>query len=443
MKQVEIDIEKRRQIFEGWGTALCWWANVVGNWEDKSKVDEVCQLIFNREKGLGFNIVRYNFGSGTQGNPLFRNGANIPSYGIKDGEWDMAADQGQLNILKKAIEEGVDITEGFFNSPPVWMTKSGSTGGNHDGSNNLREDCYDQFVDYTIILLKKLEEAQGIKFHTLSLFNEPTSYWWDSANNQEGCHYSVESQNQIIRAFKKRSHELDLYDIIMSGAEGWSTYESVMMYHDYDQDIRQYIGQVNTHTYSADRRTRRKLLELTKGDHKKLYMSEVCYGVGEEQDQQSIETGLVIARNILEDMRYLQPEGWVYWQAIEDKDLQHNYGFLQSSFSKGEEYDITKGYYIMAQFSKYICPGDVILDCEEENVLCSYNENDKRVTVVIVNDKDEDIMYKITHMQGFKIKDIVRTSSHEDLQSQKRLLEEVDKSILCIGKSVTTLIFEQ
>ena len=30
--EVRVDAAARRQAFEGWGTSLAWWANVVGEW---------------------------------------------------------------------------------------------------------------------------------------------------------------------------------------------------------------------------------------------------------------------------------------------------------------------------------------------------------------------------------------------------------------------------
>ncbi len=48
--------------FQGWGTSLCWWANRVGYSDELTKA--AADAFFDREKGLGLNIGRYNIGGG-------------------------------------------------------------------------------------------------------------------------------------------------------------------------------------------------------------------------------------------------------------------------------------------------------------------------------------------------------------------------------------------
>ena len=48
--------------FEGWGTSLCWWANRLGY--DTTMTNKAAEAFFDKEKGLGLNIGRYNVGGG-------------------------------------------------------------------------------------------------------------------------------------------------------------------------------------------------------------------------------------------------------------------------------------------------------------------------------------------------------------------------------------------
>lgn len=59
---VRLKLDQSYDHFEGWGTSLAWWANDLGLWKDQAKVSEVMDLVFDPEKGLGLNIVRYNIG---------------------------------------------------------------------------------------------------------------------------------------------------------------------------------------------------------------------------------------------------------------------------------------------------------------------------------------------------------------------------------------------
>lgn len=44
--------------FEGWGTSFCWWANRIGYSDSLSS--KAATAFYDKEKGLGLNIIRYN-----------------------------------------------------------------------------------------------------------------------------------------------------------------------------------------------------------------------------------------------------------------------------------------------------------------------------------------------------------------------------------------------
>ncbi len=146
----------RYDNFEGWGTSLAWWAHIIGQWKDEEKMNEVIELIFDERKGLGLNIVRYNIGGGE--NPqivpnTLRPGGDVPGFQPEKGKWDWEADKGQRKVLLASFEHGVTIAEAFSNSPPYWMTKSGSVTGAEDGGNNLKDEYYAGFADYLTELI--------------------------------------------------------------------------------------------------------------------------------------------------------------------------------------------------------------------------------------------------------------------------------------------------
>lgn len=439
--EINISVNQRLQKFEGWGTALCWWAHIVGQWKNEKLVDELCDLIFDVEKGLGLNIIRYNFGAGD--NPpnmeYLRSGANIPSNGISEGQWDMSLDLGQRKILQKAMEKGPMIKEGFFNSPPLWLTKSGSSAGAKYGENNLSEENESTFVDYMVTLLNKFAEVYDIKFETLSPFNEPSSTWWTAKNNQEGCHYSVSSQERILAYLQDALHNRNLYDIDISGPEGWSTHETISMYNDYDELTKKCIKQINSHTYFTDERSKRLLHEIANRDNKKLWMSEVCYASNNEHNHDDVETGLIIAKAIIDDLKQLKPEAWIYWQVVEDENLKHNYGFIHAPFIGDEEFAITKSYYYLAQFTKFVRPGMIMLKVEDDHIIGAYDEKKKQIVIVILNSKKIKKEYEITLKSKIYSSQMYSTSSKINLQKLKCESEENVLSIECPSESVSTI----
>jgi hypothetical protein len=110
---------------------VCRWANFVGGLP-KEDFDYVVDLLFDPRKGLGMNIVRYNIGGGADltfdtnlrpfGDvPGFKSGPNEP--------YDWTADKRQRAVLFAARDKGANVFEAFNNSPPHWMTLSGSVTG--------------------------------------------------------------------------------------------------------------------------------------------------------------------------------------------------------------------------------------------------------------------------------------------------------------------------
>jgi len=142
--------------FEGWGTSLCWWPNVVGAYPNRNTYAD---LAFSQ---LKLNIVRYNIGGGE--NPTnnflsFR--AQMPGFEPTNGVWNWSADANQRWMLQAALARGVDHVEAFANSPPWWMTISGSVTGNTNG-NNLQTNYERAFAVYLASVVSNLTVVDGL-----------------------------------------------------------------------------------------------------------------------------------------------------------------------------------------------------------------------------------------------------------------------------------------
>ncbi|KAF0460400.1 ricin-type beta-trefoil lectin domain protein [Gigaspora margarita] len=58
-RTVLIDPTDRWQVFEGWGTSLCWWANVLGGFPDNVR-NQAADLVFDLNKVLSYFAI-YSF----------------------------------------------------------------------------------------------------------------------------------------------------------------------------------------------------------------------------------------------------------------------------------------------------------------------------------------------------------------------------------------------
>src|SRR5690625_3740525 len=235
-----VEPSKGYDRFEGWGTSLAWWGHILGQWEDQQKFNDVMDLVFDADKGLGLNIVRYNIGGGENtnlGENTLRAGGDVPGFQPEEGEWDWGADRGQRHVMLAAFDRGATIAEAFSNSPPYWMTVSGSVTGAEDGGNNLKDAYYDAFADYLTEVVKVYGERYGVTFRTLTPLNEPISNWWKKGNIQEGAHFNLEAQMKIIKKVADLLEKKGLNETTVSASEANSIDEKMIIIKGYDYEI--------------------------------------------------------------------------------------------------------------------------------------------------------------------------------------------------------------
>jgi len=373
---VVVDASAQYQVMEGWGTSLCWWANVVGGWSD-AKREAIADLLFDPVKGLGLNLVRYNIGGGdAPDHKHMRVGGAVPGYkAAAEAPYDWSADANQRWMLQAAIARGANLTEAFANSPPWWMTKSGCSAGAQDpNQSNLRDDCCDDFAAYLADVVAHFRDAWGAPFGTLDPLNEPGGNWWQAEKGQEGCRFDAPSQarllNALAAALKERGLPTEIsapdahsFDWLAGHVNGW------------DDEARAAVARLNVHAYNGQQRAEVRNLAERLGN--RLWMSEVDHAgrtTGHEHDHDSMAPALTLAEAIVRDLRDLQPQAWVFWQAIENEQYclwwKFNYGLLHGDFMHGTEaYDFTRKYHALGQFTKFVRPGYQMIDTGAEDAV--------------------------------------------------------------------------
>jgi len=390
---VIISPEYEFQTFKGWGTSLSWWGNAIGGWQNSTKQDEILDLIFDDTAGLGFNVARYNIGGGDDPtHDHMRNGANLEGYQPAPGVWDYTADATQRYILDEAILRGVDIVEGFAKTPPYWMTYSGCSAGNIDGTSNLKPEYYDDFADYLAEVYLLFENTYGVTFDSISPFNEPNGPWWEIYNRQEGCHYTPQEQNDFLKVLEQTFNDKGLSNVTLAGPEGFEFNSTLSSWNSYDNDAKSAIGKINSHSYYGTERLYLNTIALC--NDKRLSQSEYGVGVG-DHDHDAIESSLELARKIRDDIRELQAETWVYWQVVEEEFNVNNWGLIHANFEGIEDYEITKQYYGMANYSKFIRPDSTIIGVNDSDMLVALNKNTDELTIVVINDSESQNSYSI------------------------------------------------
>lgn len=457
-------------IFQGWGTSLCWWANRIGY---SPVLTEKSAELFFGDSGLRMNIMRYNIGGGDDPSHkhITRTDSMIPgwlSYNKDTDEYtyNYTADTNQLNVLKSCYNKCSDnaYVEVFSNSPPYFMCKSGcSSGGKNPQKDNLKDDCYDWFAEYLAHVTEYINNTLNIKVSSISPMNEPnTDFWHLNSEKQEGCHFDCgESQNRIILATHKAIRDRKLNDIEIVASDETDTGKALLAYKKYTDEVKNIIDRISTHTYITRRIA--ALGKLMKAENRNLWMSETDWGDVAGENAGEMGAGLWIAKKVIYDINKLSPSAWVLWQVIDSHksrdgymgnkdsgipDTSRGYWGLAFADHDTEEIILTKKYFSLAQFTRYINPGDTIIHCDD-NTLGAYNNESGKLLIIFVNDKSHEIT-KTINTEEFKkngIGEITRTSGNmsdgENIKSVGNI-EILNGSfdITLIQNSVTTILFE-
>lgn len=440
-----ISIDARRQIMEGWGVSLCWWANMCGKWSDK-KIDQLLDWMVSPE-GLNWNIFRYNIGGGDD--PNWTNcyphhmgngkGLRAEMEGFQDergGEYHWERDAAQRKIMLKIKEKRPDaIFEAFSNSCPYWMTYSGCCSGSEGGaSDNLKPEYYEDFAHYLVDVCKHYKDEYGIEFKTLEPFNESVTTFWYKAGAQEGCHFDFASQVAFVKVLAPILKESGLNTVI-SAADETNIGLAVGGLKEFkNSGAMNLVGQWNSHTYSGDNRARSQFGSLARAEGKMVWMSETGSGGS------GIAGNLTMAQRLIDDVRYIAPEAWVDWQYMEEANDQ--WCFVRGSF-KDATFSKVKNYYIRQQITRYIKQGYTIVASLNEHSLAAINPEGTELVVVLLNN-DVETKHKFTLPMATISGDIsaVRTSEKESLKAVTDFTVEGDNvvEVTLPEMSITTLV---
>lgn len=361
--KINLSSAKKIKTIKGFGGSAAWWSPQIA---DEKTADEVVSLLYGND-GLGLNIYRYNVGGGYEKDNLRMDNPWRPveSFMNRDGSYNWDADKNAVNIMKKSVATGnVDTLIFFVNSPHFTHTISGQTsGGFTEHFSNLAKDKYEAFAVYLIDIAEHfIDEGLPVKY--ISPINEPQWKWGGESVWQEGCHYEPDEVCACFLAFakelEKRKSTLRLY-----GMESGNISEQTKEYYNLLESeplIMKYLDVFAYHSYGSDDNVQNKIEFGEWADDNiktRLDMSEWCE-LPCRHDTHSIESALIMARIIGEDLIYSHAESWTAWVCANQWDSCSD-GLLVAK-DDWSEYYIAMRYYALAHYSKYIPVGSTSLD---------------------------------------------------------------------------------
>lgn len=413
--------------FEGWGTSLCWWANVVGGYANRTTY---ASLAFS---ALKLNIVRYNIGGGE--NPAITNTmeyrARMEGFEPTHGVWNWNADANQRWMLKQAVALGANKVVAFANSPPWWMTVSGSVTGSAGGTgNNLQTGYEAAFADYLATVVSNLTVLDGIHFDLVTPMNEPTANWWIYGGRQEGCHMGAAQQARVVNDLHAALQAQNL-NAGIDASEDTDEQDTINSINAYGS-VQSQVALIASHTYGANNPT--GLRNLAAGLLKPAWISE--YGDGDG-------SGMTMARRIHDDITKAWVRAWIYWQVV---DNAGGWGLLYNPLNGNGNtaYTVNKKFYVLGQFSKFIRPGCQIIHVDDNNSLAAYDPTNQTLVIVAVNDGTNDlsVQYDLSAFANLPAQaGVTRTSSTENLAPLGSVpVTNGTLSTTLIANSVTTYV---
>ena len=451
--------------FEGWGTSLCWWANRIGYSDTLSQ--KAAETFFSTD-GLGLNIARFNIGGGDDPSHthITRTDSNMPGYTkYNNGSvtYDWSADANQRNVLRRCIDAAGDdmIVEMFSNSPPYYMTNSGCSSGAKDSNdNNLRNDKYTDFAEYLAEVTAHYEKDWGIHVQSITPMNEPyTNYWGAYSNKQEGCHFDQgTSMDKIYQELSNSLKKRGINDIIISACDESVIDTQISSLNKMSDTTKALIGRIDTHTYGGSQRAELKNTAIKAG--RNLWMSEVDGGSTAGTDAGEMGAALWLSDRITLDCNELNCSAWILWQVIDnhissvgmngnkDKGMvntQGGYWGLAVADHDSNNIILTKKYYAMGQFSRYIRPGMTMLKCGGNCVAALDTENNKLI-IVATNDgsSDKDLVFDLSGFDSAGTSaSAIRTSNSESWKDTGNIsVSGGALSVTLAKQSVTTFIID-
>ena len=422
-----VNKNENRGTWEGWGCSLAWWGKGVGG---SAYQNAYADLIFTLNTvsfrgeslpGLGMNLARYNIGGGglptdNIGGTVENRPSALPWYKDIDGywkdwsnpsptsaSWDWFRDSNQRNLMWAARDRGAKF-EFFANAPMWWMTTEKSSAGGALQSWNRRD-----FARYLANVVQYAQTNWGVSVSSLEPFNEPSAGWWTYPQGQEGCNLSQAVQKEILGYLREELNARGLSGLTIAGSDENTMTQALSTYNYFkgqnvsvsgvSTNVASLLGKVNVHSYSGlapwrDNVARQNL--KTSVGSKRLWVSE--YGDDEGG-------GMTLAQTITEDLTYLKPTAWVYWQPVEPYSA---WGLVNGAYGNpADETAATRAqpawtyykYYVFAQFSRFLRPGYKIIGNNDHNSVAAYDSATKKLVLISVNyGNAQKIVYDLTSL---------------------------------------------
>lgn len=327
---------------------------------EHNKRDELMDLLFSDEKGIGLSILRSEVG----------NGLNMPTIHPDINTWDFTAYQPEQWVMHEAKNRGVETFMSTVWSPPAWM----KTNNRITRGGKLKREFYGEYAQYLAEYVKGYNLYHDIKIDAISIANEP-----EYAASWQSNLWSGEDFRLFVKDYLKPTFERENLDTkIIVGEE--ATFSDKRLKSIYsDQQALDSVDIIGTHYYHG----KPYFFEQAKINDKKVWVTETSETILSDT---GFKDGVNWSKNIHDTLTKADANAFVFWLGAAYKNNNER---LIRLIDKNNYID-AKRLYSMGNYSKFIKPGFKRIGVTENPTgnlyLSAYkNENTGDIVIVAVN----------------------------------------------------------
>ena len=395
---VFIEPRKTFQTFLGIGGAITDASAEVFAKLPKNKQEELLQAYYNKDKGIGYSLVRTTIHSSDFSSESYtyvtEGDKELKTFNIEHDK------KYKIPLLKRAIETAGGKLTLFASpwSPPAFM----KTNNNMLRGGKLLPEFYQPWANYYVKFIKSYEK-EGIPVWGLTLQNEPmaTQKW-------ESCIYTAEEERDFLKNYLgptlKKSGLGNTKITVWDHNRDLISQRSNTILN--DPEANKYVWGIGFHWYESWSggepmfENIRKVYDLY--PNKNLLFTEGCNENFKSENYQLWKNGERYGKSMINDFNN-GTVGWTDWNILLDENGGPNHvgNFCFSPIHgdiKTGELIYTPSYYFIGHFSKFIQKGAKRIDCvtSRSNLIStSFLNPDGKVVTVVMNQSSQKIDYNV------------------------------------------------
>ena len=382
--KITIEPKNQRQEILGFGGSFTEASSSIYKELDKEKKEEIIESYFGKN-GNKYSMARTHINScdfslGNYAHVEDENDLELKTFSLERNKISLIP---MINDALKKRNDKIRIMASPW-SPPAWMKTTGEM--NFGGK--LKSECRDTWADYYCKFIENCEK-ENVPIWGLSIQNEPEAkQTWDS------CLYTAEEERDFIKNHLGPS--LEKHNLLDRKVIIWDHNRDVMVERARtvlsDPDAAKYVWGTGFHWYCGDHFDNVQKVHDEFPD-KQLIFTEGCQEGGPHIG--SWDLGERYATSIINDLNRWTV-AWIDWNLIlnEQGGPNHVGNYCSAPIivdTRSQDLLYQSSYYYIGHFSRFILPGDKIINSKNTNnkidVLSSIN--DQNIVNTVIQNKNE------------------------------------------------------